>query len=519
MSTSILEPGEATEPCARCYRVARAILLVIAASGLLALRSEAADCRAQLERARELIAEQRLDKAQDLILASARTCPNDPQAYNLLGLAYDLQYRFAQAQQAYRAAIGLSPRTASFHDNLAVSLLRGGDSAAGVREFEKAIELDPTNETANLNLGACYLKQKRFSRAIRYFHAAHAEASTDPGVLLGMTEACFGADDTRCGRETAEKLDGLVSADARVRFSLGLVLAEYGQYQPAVKEFLQIPTPERDFATALNLGMSYSKLGKFAEARQSYEQAIRLDPASPDPYLRIGLDASATHTGEAIYWIAKAHERALERPDISYALAEELIHTRDYVRARDLLSSAMQKKPGDPQLLEAQGDLYTQEGHPQAAIDAYLRSLHSDPQRVTARLSLARRYLESGRGPEAKSQLRKVLQTEPGNPGANAELARLALEAGQQDAALQFARKTLASDPNNVTANGALAQLQLRQAQWAQAQTTLARLVKLDPDNPRFHYLLSRALTKLDRPREAESEFELSKKLETGRRE
>jgi len=465
-----------------------------------------------------LIAGQKPEEAQELMLSVTKTCPQDSQAYNLLGMSYDFQSRFAEAQRAYRAAIHISPKTASFHDNLAVSLLRSGNGAAGVLEFEQAIKLDPGNETANLNLGAYYLKQKRFRRAVDYFQAVRGPAATDPTTLLGLAEAYFGAGDVQRGRQVVKKLDALSAPDGRVRFSLGLVLAEYGEYRPAINEFLQIPAAERDSATWLNLGMSYSKLGQVAEARQSYEEARKLDPSNPDPYLRIGLDATS-QSGEAIYWISEAHQRAPERADISYALAEELIRTKDYVRARDLLSSALQKKPEEPALLEAQGDLYRRQDQSQAAIDSYLRSLNSDPGRVSARLSLARTYLESNHGEEAKAQLEKVLQVDSTNPEANAELGRLAFDAGEAATALQFAEKALARDPNNLAANEVLAQIKLRQGQWAQAQEIVDKLVKLEPDNPRFHYLLSRILAKLDRRTEAESEFELSKKLENSRRE
>jgi Flp pilus assembly protein TadD len=59
----------------------------------------------------------------------------------------------------------------------------------------------------------------------------------------------------------------------------------------------------------------------------------------------------------------------------------------------------------------------------------------------------------------------------------------------------------------------------MKQGKLTEAQAALEKLVKLDPSNPRFHYLLSRVLTKLDRKQEAQSEFEISKKLETARRD
>ena len=478
------------------------------------------DCGTQIENAMTLLGQQKAREARQLAMTATKACPKEPAAYNMLGMTYDFENRFSEAQQAYRQAISLDPRVAAFHDNLAVCYMRSGNPEEGVREFQAALRLDPHNQTANLNLGAYYLNQKVYPHAVDYFRAAQAETSDDPAALLGMIHAYFGAGETNAGLAAADRLSRIAGSDPRIHFSLGLVLAEYGEYPLAVKEFEAIPAPDRDFATVLNLGMAHSRLGQFKEARQAYEEALKLDPSSPEPYLRIGLDFSTSkNTSEAVSWISRAHEKAPERMDISYALAEELIRARNYERARGLLSSALQSQPNEPMLLEALGDLYSRQNQVQNAINTYLRCLDSDPQRVSARLSLAQRYLEFGRANEAKAEFQKVLQVEPESPEANAQLGKMAFEAGERDAALQFAEKALAREPNNLIANEDLAQIKMKEGKLTEAQAALEKLVKLDPENPRFHYLLSRVLTKLDRQQEAQSEFEISKKLETARRE
>jgi predicted Zn-dependent protease len=54
----------------------------------------------------------------------------------------------------------------------------------------------------------------------------------------------------------------------------------------------------------------------------------------------------------------------------------------------------------------------------------------------------------------------------------------------------------------------------IRNNQLALARSALDKLVKLDPANPRFHYLLSRVLFKLNLPQDAQREAELSRELE-----
>ncbi len=482
--------------------------------------SEKTDCGALLRQGEELLAEKKLRGARKLILETTKACPNAPEAYDFLGLSYDLENRFKEAQEAYRKAIAINPRIAGFHDNLAVSYFRSGDQAAGVREFQKAIQLDPRNKIANINLATHYLNHQDYRRAVRHLLSAQVDKSNDAVLLLELTQAYFGAGEKPAALETAAQLSRLAGSDAKIRFSLGLQLAQNGEYQAAVREFGAIAPSERDAAVLLNLGITYSKLRRFSEAREAYEEALRLDSSNPEPYLRMGLDFSAAKKpADAIYWITQAREKAPQRADIGYALAEEFIRARNYDKAQDLLSHALKQRPSHPILLEALGDLYAQQHHDQEAAQAYLRCLRYDPRRVSARFSLSRVYLSLQRTQEARSELRRVLEVDPHNAAVKAELGRLALEAGQQDLALQMTEQALAQDPNNLTANEDLAKIKLRDGRLAEAQATLEKLIKLDPDNPRFHYMLSRVLSKVQRTVEAQSELDLSKKLEATQKE
>jgi len=500
-------------------RIEVAFVLALAILPVCGTAIPGEDCGARIQEALAALGQQKPREAEQLALAATRACPKEPAAYSMLGMTYDSENRFGEAQAAYRQAILLDPKVAALHDNLAVSYMRSGKQDEAAREFQIALRLDPENETANLNLGAYYLDQKMYRRAVDFFHAARAEVSNDPEVLLGITQAYLGAGQKNAALQTASRLSAIGGSDPKIHFSLGLLLAEDGEYARAAKEFEAIPAQDRDFAVALNLGMVRSRLGQFSEARQAYQEASQLDPSSPEPYLRIGLDYSAARNStDAISWISRAYDKAPERTDISYALAEELIRTRNYERAHDLLSSGLRSHPQDSMLQEALGDLYSRQNQVQEAIDAYLRCLDSSPRRVSARLSLAEMYLDAGRAADAKTEFGRILQVEPDNPEATARLGKMALEAGQRDAALQYTEKALARDPDNLTANEDLAQIRMKDGKLDEAEATLEKLVKLDPDNPRFHYLLSRVLARLNRQQEAESEFELSKKLEAGPR-
>jgi Flp pilus assembly protein TadD len=465
-----------------------------------AAASEHLSCVSALEKGKDLLGQRLFRQAEELLVSASRGCPDVAEIFDTLGLAHDFDGHPSEAQAAYRKAISINPRNAAFHNNLAASLLRSGNQAAGINEFQKALGIDPANNTANLNLGSLYLVTKQYESALRCLRAAQVAQSQD----------------ARAARDTAGRLAKIPSLQPAVHFSLGLELAAHGEYELAAQQFAAIPAPDRDVAAELNLGMAYSKLRRFQEAREAYDDALRRDPSSPDAFLRIGLDAATLgDNASALDWIAQAHTKSPDRPDISYALAKQLIRVGNFDRARPLLASALADHPDEPGLREAQGDLSLQEGRPQEAVKAYLQTLRAEPGRVSARVSLAAAYERLGQSDKATSELKQVLRVDPQNAAAKARLGHMALDAGQHDAASKWIQEALASDPNDLTANEDMAVLLERAGKPDQAQMVLEKLAKLEPTNPQIHYLLSRVLAQLRKPEEAKAEFELSKKLQT----
>lgn len=290
-------------------------------------------CNTTVVQAKELIQQQQLKAAQDLLRSASVTCAKDAELFDTLGLAYAFDRHFDEAQAAYLKALALQPGNVIFRNNLASSYLQAGQRAKGVAEMQRVLTTDPHNLTANANLGMVYMAEEKYPLAVRSFEAAGAAHSTDPVLLMELTAAYFGAGNAEGGRRTAQQASHLAGSNPRVHYSLAVILAQAGEYAQALDEFRIIPPSELDAAAHLNLGMTLSKLQKYEEARKAYMDAIHLDPSNPDTYLHIGADAAATgDMPVAVDWLTQAHEKAPERSEISAALAEVLINTGELRR-------------------------------------------------------------------------------------------------------------------------------------------------------------------------------------------
>ena len=108
-----------------------------------------------------------LDHAIDL-------SPNDPELYNLRGVAWSKMGEGARAAADWKKAAELAPLDAGPHMNLGVDHLRRGDLDAAIAAFGEALKRDPEDATAHSNLGTAFEKRGDLNRAIAQYDKAIA---------------------------------------------------------------------------------------------------------------------------------------------------------------------------------------------------------------------------------------------------------------------------------------------------------------------------------------------------------
>ena len=163
------------------------------------------------------------------------------------------------------------------HVDLAVESTKNGRFADAVTEWNKALELDPTDPWAHNNLGVALTETGRLDDAIVEYRKAielspqFAEAYNNVGEALlrnGYVAAAISE------FEKAVKLD---PAHAVARSNLGAALARSGRTDAAIVQLKKAVEDKPDAADARrNLGHALAEKKKFEEARVQLEEAVRL---------------------------------------------------------------------------------------------------------------------------------------------------------------------------------------------------------------------------------------------------
>lgn len=104
------------------------------------------------------------------------------EAHLMLGEARMGVSDFAGARTEFAKAVALNPKLGDAHALYARALMMTGDSDLSAREFRAALQYEPYNFDANLQLGASARLQENYPEAEKYLLRAQEIRPGDPGV-------------------------------------------------------------------------------------------------------------------------------------------------------------------------------------------------------------------------------------------------------------------------------------------------------------------------------------------------
>ncbi len=185
----------------------------------------------------------------------------------------------AGAIRQFRKALELNPNNAVAHSNLGGVLVTQGEIAEGVVQLNEAIRLDPTNGSPHYNLGMLWSRQGKVDEAIEQLALAVqyrpdvADAQRVLGALL-------------CGKEAeADALPHLREAvrlnprDGAAHFWLGKALALQNKVDEALAQLgLAVQLDPQDADALHLLGQLLALRGKTAEAIEGLVRAVAIRP-------------------------------------------------------------------------------------------------------------------------------------------------------------------------------------------------------------------------------------------------
>ncbi|MGH9353014.1 MAG: tetratricopeptide repeat protein [Terriglobia bacterium] len=461
--------------------------------------------------ARQSLAKGDVTAALNEVNHGLRLAPKNTEGLNLLGIILTQQGRNAQALDAFEAALRADPESAVTHNNLGSFYEGEGKLDLAEGEFRATLRFRPSDHTANYNLGAILLLRHDAQGGLSYLRRVQpADAATEVALVEADLELHNGPKALALARSLSAKSP----KDARLHFSLGVVLDSGGQYKLAIHELeLADALKPGTFETLRQLGDAYFNEGEYAKANLALDRALALKPDSVDVlYLEAETYADEKKTLQAFQLLFKARKLAPENTDVIYLLARLSMNLAYYSDAIPLLEEGVKIAPKQPGLHAALGESYYGAGKIEDAHNQFSLLIQLDPS-ASSYAFMGLFYLHQGQFTEAQEYFNKGLEKRPSDPQCLYNLGYIADKQGNFGHGEKYLEEALEAKPDYGDALYELASAKIAEKQFTQAIALLERCVKTDPNKARTYYKLAVAERSLHQTDAAERDLRVFQTL------
>jgi tetratricopeptide (TPR) repeat protein len=369
------------------------------------------------------------------------------------GVGYYEKGQYQEALIEFKNVVQIDPKDPDGHYRLALTFLKIGglqNLQAAFGELTKTVELDQTNQDAQIKLGEMYLLSQQPAKA----------------------------------RERAEIV--LASAPQNTQ---GLIL--HGQSLISEKEFEKgieelkkaIELDPKHIPTYLTLAQAYMQLKNASAAEQALQQALGADPKSVEATAAMGDFRLLTgKMDEAEGFYKAAIDLAPERDAVYLKLGGFYQMTRKWNEAEATYQKLASAKPKDENAQLILGEFYKHVGQSDKALTSFRRAMEINPSSIPARDRLIDHYLTTGKLDEAAQQVQAIFDKNKKDLTGRYFDARLRLARGKPDEAIEILQGVIRDEPQHAGAHYYLGLAYGTKNDVPQTRRELTEAVKLAPN-------------------------------------
>jgi putative PEP-CTERM system TPR-repeat lipoprotein len=422
-----------------------------------------------------------------------------------------------KAMAAVRALEKKQPNNPLTFQMYGVTSLAKGDVPAARRNFDKALELQPSYLPAAYNLAMLDLRDKRPEEARKRYEAMIAKDARNDQLHLALADLLVRTN--AAPDEVARELQRAVEANAQsVPARLALINFHLrnkdtkAALAAAQSALAAMPSEPRILEAS---GVALEAAGEVNRAIETFVKLTSLQPNAPQPLLRLaGLYARQKDTSRAVDALRRAQKlvpnqrdlvpqlvqvyiagnqpdealreaRALQKNDPKfaggYALEGDVLASqRQFAQAEKPYREALKLEPKADAVAIRLHRVLAQGGR-QAEADAFAKTwMGQNPKNIAMRIYLGEQDLAAKNYKAAAAHYQAVLATEPNNAIALNNLAWIGGETGDSKA-LEYAERAVKLAPNSAAIVDTYGMLLIKSGNTAKGLETLARATALAP--------------------------------------
>jgi tetratricopeptide (TPR) repeat protein len=189
---------------------------------------------------------------------------------------------------------GLTPEQAKAQAEMqamakqAIDAMRAGRDDEAIASFNQIVTKIPTCSDCYYNLGVAYSKKQQFAEAENSFKKAIELAPNSADAYTGLANVYNAQKKFDLAQQASAKASELAGAggggggNAEALYNQGVILWNAGKYAEAKEQFEAAIKADPSMAMAhYQLGMANLNLGQMPAARQAFEGYLKVDPNGP----------------------------------------------------------------------------------------------------------------------------------------------------------------------------------------------------------------------------------------------
>ncbi|MBI3652812.1 MAG: tetratricopeptide repeat protein [Acidobacteria bacterium] len=304
-----------------------------------------------------------------------------------------------------------------------------------------------------------------------------------------------------------------------VRSNLGAAYARLGRYEEAVEQYQQAVKLDKSNNPAIrfNLALGYYKMGKLNEAAQEFARLVASDATNTnatlllaDCYLRSG------EVQKVIHLLSPLQAKLGEDKTFAYLLGSALIHAHQTAQGQLLIDRILRDgDSAEARLMMGVAQLLAHDYT--GAVNAIKRAIDLNDKLPVAHSFYGQALLGAGDREGALQAFQQELLNNANDFEANLYIGILLKEEQKFDQALPFFQQAQRVRPQELNVNYFIASVQMALGKMDEAQKLLEAVVKEAPDFVEAHVLLATAYYRLKRKDAGDRERRIIQKLNAER--
>lgn len=443
----------------------------------------------------------------------------------------------------YSNAIQVDKSSAEAHFKLAKCYIKQKSWGNARQELEKAVENQPGNEEAQLELGRLLLGggKAREARDHGVQIITGNPKNADAQLLVAESDAFLG--NLKDAATEAQGAINLAPDRPSGYIALGLIQERLGQLDEAEQNLKHAFSLDKATNTPLmTLGGFYERQRRWPEAEKQFQVAIQLAPKDPLPraalaglYVNQGREDLAEKTLEegkkdlgdnpdayrmlGDYYLARGEStKALDEfAAISVQHPDDLQLRKTYIQllilndriddAAQLNGEILKKNPQDPAAQILQGQILLHQKKVDDALTSFQQGLKGAPDNAFGHYELGVAYGEKGKLEQAEGEWREAVRLRPALPQAWRALADVALQHQDWRNLEEISDQSKKYAPRSPEGYLEHATARFNQGDAAGAETDLKTLLALAPQSPMAYVKLGQLRATQRRWKEGEAYY------------